>query len=260
MATNIHKTQPNVVFFDLEFGGLRQIYSPPEITVELSIILQPFTGRFTCTLFDDTGYAVEPHLWSEASSGVPGGFLQWGYKGENNTSSGRIPCLVESYKPVIGRNYFSLALEGKLTDVPSDYNSGGFNGTLERVVEEFGSKYNLTLDLKDPVSSSSLLGFSQDKTTEMREKEFHKQATETDTAFLARILERYGISKASDKVGYWAMVSADDDGTGGTSLRLRLTNREFAQNKYEWTVQDPDSVVIEWSPELNFISERSDRW
>ena len=64
--------QPNNLFFDLEIGGLRRIFEYPQIPMELSVILKPFAGTFSCTLMDDSGFAVEPHIWGAAQvQGVP---------------------------------------------------------------------------------------------------------------------------------------------------------------------------------------------
>ena len=140
-----------------------------------------------------------------------------------------------------------------MTHAGSEYTSGRFRGTLKQILADYSKKYDLTLALQDPVGAASLLGLSQDHTTELREKEFHKQANESDTAFLTRIMEAYGISEASGKAGYWMMSTSEPGPGGGTpQATLRLVNPQSAPHSYEWTVQAKDSTVIEWAPDIAF--------
>lgn len=253
-ALNTADTQPNNIFFDLEIGGLRRIYEMPQTPLALNVSLTPAIGRFSVSLLDDSGYDVEPYLWgAQGASGIPKGIVQWGYTGRLNVASPRIPFQLVRYAPTIGRNEFTLELEGFFTFSEADHNSGILHGTLKEIIETYSERYDLVVDL-DELGAASQLGLAQGPTTELKEKEFYKDATESDHSFLKRIVDKFGVSAADGKAGFWTMTTVDTDpSTGQPRAVLKIKNPERVPNEYTWRVQGEDSVVLSWAPDISFI-------
>ena len=256
--------QPLNIFFDFEIANsvLKRIYYLPNLPIDFTATIKTGLSTFTCSLFDDTGYDVEPYL--NFGEGSVKGFIQWGYSGTGfERKSQKMPFDLSGYNVAVGVNSFVLTIDGTFTHVEAVYNTTPMSGTLNQIITIFADRYNVDIDFDDDLviqgGNSFLKGLSQDHTTELKEEEFHKQASESDFAFIKRILGKFVVDKQG-KVGHPIYITHDPE-TSKTVLKIAnkekasrtiTTNSEVQELLY--VVQSPDSSVIEWAPELNFSS------
>jgi len=254
MAGLFAEGQPFNVFFRLDVGALQKIWINPNVPMSLDVTMKPGFYTFTAQLFDPTGFEVEPAFWTaiaSSESGLPQGIVQWGYTNFINLKSSEYNCIITRYFPTLGKNYFTLRLEGTITFVDSPLNTAALAGTLEEVIGLYASRYNTTIDADLNFSNIYLIevGNTGD-TTDFRKTRFHKEHAESDFQFLMRIVKRYALS--TDGVGKYYVYHTTVNGEDSLIIRNPEQAPE-ADADYVWVVQHPDSVVIDWSPEIDFV-------
>ncbi|MBX9690980.1 MAG: hypothetical protein K2Z81_01250 [Cyanobacteria bacterium] len=242
--------QPLGVFFDLELGGLKRIFSSPEVPVEMRMRNQlGGTCEVEFTLYDLTGAEVEPEIWNarDPQTNIPGGTFQFGYT--NGKQSNRIPFMIESYTPVFAGNAFVITLAG--SSILTPYVSSNQNsGTIQEILEKFCADHKLGLSI-DPALGPVYMqdvGYNDQGNTSKMEMRHHKWANESDAGYIERILS--WARDTQGKGGYRWHIGSDQNGLATLFVTRPLSTS--ASLRYE--VQAADSVVVEWKPDIDFSS------
>lgn len=249
--------QPSASIFDIELGDLKRIYTydpqGPATPMSLSLVERGSMGlgEVTFTLFDDTGYDIEPYFWLSRDiekNNAPIGRIRWGYsaQGEMKLSTWRNFQLI-GYNVAVGRNSFTITGSGLLTSATLIGGCNAYSGTWHECIDKIAAKHNYKLQIVPPVDESKILvPDPSGNTTELRIPRFNKIATDTDLTFLKSLIP-YAIS-ADGKRGYTLSVNTEND---QDTIRIQLP--EYAQKvDNDYIVQDKNSVVLEWSPNIQF--------
>lgn len=250
------KKAPTNAIFEIEIGGLSRIYEygPGEATVPMSFNLKETSamgvGTFTAVLFDDTGFDVEPHFWlarDESKGNAPMGRCRWGYTAQNGSDlSEWRSFMLQGYNTAIGHNYFTLTANGYLTSATTLIASNQYNGTLQECLEAVAKIHNYTLEVTPNIDLSKLKVMDPTgRTSEYRTATFSKTNEETDLSFVQRLVN-YAVSP-DGKVGYTLSFVTE----GGID-KMKLTLPENAPKTRRYVVQDKDSVVVSWNPNISF--------
>lgn len=250
------KNQPTNAIFELEIGGLTKIfdYGSGEATIPMSFNLKETNmmgmGTLTFVTFDDTGFDVEPHFWlakDENKGGVPIGRVRWGYTAQNgeNLSDWRTFQL-SNYNVSILDNFFTLTASGNLTAATPVMGCNQYTGTLNEVLKKFAEVHQYALEINPSIDDSKTKSPDQaGGTTEYKTAKFIKTNEETDLFFVQRLIP-YAMS-ADGKTGYVLSFVTEDD-----TEKMKVMLPENASSGNTYTVQDKDSVVIEWNPNISF--------
>lgn len=239
-------SQPLAVFFDIEMGGVRQIYRSPEIPMEFTFTLDE-SPSVSFTLFDITGGKVEPQIFQarDPVTKIPGGTFRFGYL--NGKQSQTWNFQLESYKPVFMGNAFAITVTGATLLTPmisTNQNSGTVKEILEKFCQNHKMKLNITPELG--VAYMQDVGYADSGSTGLCEMTHHKWIDESDLSYIARILQWARDSEG--KGGYRFFITNDDDGQN----ILNICRPQNMTPKYKYTVQAADSVVVSWEPDVSF--------
>lgn len=261
MTTPIYlpfKGQPLNVFFNLEMGSLSKIYKDPECPVDLMVDLNTSSdqvGQFTITLFDQTGWEVEPHYWESQKS--PGDWanatIQWGYLGNDSNISDlyKIECC--GYTLDVQKASFGLSLHGRMS-MAAITSSTPNGGTLEEIIKKFAKDNNWEYKGANPPFSTVHMmeyGSIERDSTEPTEMKHLKYPSEPDWSFLCRVLQ-YG-RDSENMGGYYPILKPTGSGANSpSSYELVVSKPSNDAPMWTYRVQDPNSTVIQWKPEINF--------
>lgn len=242
--------QPLMPFFELEFGGLKNIYQDPEIPMSMTFIQEVSSNlnKLDVRLLDASGADVEPEILNSLNDlGFFEGHFQFGYMQPRGIKSPRWTFQLDYYTPQFEPpNGFTIQLEG-LTNMGMAVSNNKVSGTVEEVIKKmadihFDGKYQIT----QPLSTDFMLetGYLDQDTTELREMKHTKMMTESDWNYVSRIL----------------MFARDQNGIGGYTAseqmingqRTLLIQRPLDPNQIEWTYDDQakECVIKRWQPSI----------
>jgi hypothetical protein len=233
-------------FFDLELGGLKQIYKNPNIPIDMTLTIDT-VWTVSMTLWDQTGFEVEPYIWqSKGGDGFTGKF-QFGYQ-KPNLQSPLIPFQITNYDSKVEENSFRLTILGNLDFRPNS-SCNQANGTVTTVFQKFCDTYGWTLQIDPPLGPSQMMetGRHNIESTELREMQFTKQANESDWSMIQRLV-RYCRS-STGKGGYSAHQSLDSN---GNKVLMVSQPKDGNQADFSYVVQTQDSEVVSWQPHVSF--------
>ena len=249
MSFNAALLQPMPVFFELQIAGLSEIYRYPEVPIDFRMsIKQGGVAEVEFTLKDLTGTQVEQHLWDAVDKNValPKGKFQFGYL--NGAQSPLFEFFIDDFIPVFSGNSFVITVVGSCPTLSPFLSNNQFSGTIQEILEKFCKVHSLELKVDPPFGASHMMdaGYNDNKSTTKTEMRHHKWANESDAGYLERILlfARDGEGKG----GYNWNIGQDKDGKQTLSV-FRPQNRGA---DLEYTVQDKDTVVIDWKPDISF--------
>lgn len=243
--------QPNNIYFRFEIGGrvLTIENKDTPISMDVNMKIGGFHD-FQVVLLDDTGCDVEPYIWSSMAGGgiggIPLGSLEWGYTAHIPEASKRYQIQISKYRPIIGRNLFMMQIQGNITYAMSHMRSSTLKGTLEECLDQYCARHNLDLD-KDELMPM-LVTDPTGETTQYREQVHVKQVNETDVGFIKRIVDQFARLPSGEGRFFIEHVT----GTGGGRDVLRVKNPQTLEVVRWYVVQEQDSVVYEWAPDLEF--------
>lgn len=244
--------QPLSVFFELEMGGMKRIYESPNIPVNFEFKLSTEEAHsVNFTLFDEAGWEVEPFIWNarDPDSGVPGGTFSFGYKGSANVESEKWSFQLEGYKPRFVNGAFSVNIWGTVNPATLMMSSNPASGTVEEIIKKITDAHGIEYEIDPPLGTKYMmdLGKTNRNTTEKREMKHSKQAGESDWRYINRLC--YWMRDQEGKCGYRPYLESIN---GKKTLRIVKGKDNTADYKY--VVQEKDTVVLDWSPDMNFTA------
>jgi hypothetical protein len=250
MILTSHLYQPLDVYFVLDIGELRKEIEPPEIPIDFSIEFDASDtkGNFSITLFDDVAHIVENAIIEnqEPEWGSRFAILQWGYRNVPNGESPPYKVMLDAYSLSMGRNYFTITLKGTTSTNLSAIVSHKIEGTLMECIEQYCQFHKLVHNISPPFDSLAMKELNKTgNTTEFTHGVYTRVENESDYAFLRRIIEKH----ARGVGGIGGYVMYEDPST--QTLHITTKESKFQEFYGTYKVQDKDSVVIEWSPNLD---------
>jgi hypothetical protein len=241
---DVTKLQPINTFYEVEMGGMSEIYRYPQHPVSMKVDLDVTkTGKVEFSLFDDTGFIVESYLWASGGKAR----IRWGYFHNGGMiASPFYNVILLNYKVVVGKNYFTLNVNGMLSGEAA-FESKAYSGTLHEVIDKFAKDYGYKVEFTPPISKKYLRGLDPSgKTTLIKDWEFRKPANKTDGAWIAEIIRQYARSE-SGVGGYDVIFTENKDG----EKVMRMVLADQVDNRWRWTVQEKNSNVLDWQPEID---------
>lgn len=239
--------QPLIVFFELNIGSLQKIYVGPEIPVAFKFVIEE-VPEVHFTLLDVTGYEVEPalHQSRNPDTGIATGTFRFGYLNGGKQSK-EWTFEVQNVMPKFIGDHFEIDVIGTICLTPM-VSTNQLSGTLREILERVSEIHGMELKILPEFGTEYMMdvGYNDSKSTAMREMVHHKLADETDMAYVERILEfaRDGEGKG----GYRYFIISGKDGRP----MLAITKAKNAGPNYEYRVQDKESVVLKWEPEISY--------
>lgn len=241
---DVTKLQPVNTFYEVEIGGLKNIYHYPQHPLSLRVELDVGqSGLVNFQLFDDTGFIVEFHLWASGGKAK----LRWGYFHEGREISSPVyDVQLINYKVIVGRNSFTFDVHGSLTGEHL-WESNSYSGTFHEVVEEFAEHYGYKVEYTPPVSKQYLRGIDPSgETTLVKDWEFRKPAHLPDGRWISEVVRQYARSEEG-KGSYDLVFTQDEDG----NKLMRIVLSDSVDNRWKFVVQDVDTNVVDWQPEID---------
>lgn len=241
---DVTKLQPINTFYEVEIGGLSEIYRYPQHPVSLKVDLDVTqTGKIEFSLFDDTGFIVESYLWASGGRAR----IRWGYFANGSMiASPFYKVILLNYKVVVGKNYFTLNVNGML-DGEYLFESKAYSGTLHEVIDEFAKDYGYKVEFTPPISKKYLRGIDPSgKTTLIKDWIFKKPANSPDGKWISDVIRQY--ARSEDGVGGYDVIFTQD-ANGDKLMRIVLADK--VDNKWRWVVQEKNSNVLDWQPEID---------
>ena len=245
--------QPLNVFFDLTIGGISKIYQNPDMPIRFEYFNSGDQNTVTIQLFDETGFWVEPALWSSAQTGIggaPGGYFQFGYQGKNPHKSQVYQFSAASIKPVKQDNSYVITIVGSLCQsIHTSANS--INGTLKECLMQFAKIHNLQLNVVPEFEPHYMRdgGVTDSDSTALSERIFNKWMNESDWSFINRII-KWG-RDANDNAGYKVSITSVNS---TQMLNVSRTQTGSIAPDLKFVVEAPDTTVISWSPDIDLLS------
>jgi hypothetical protein len=244
--------QPFNVFFDLQIGGFQRTYAAPDNTnIMMDFDISAENNQVILTLFDATGKEVQDAIWNavDPQSGVIGGSFQFGYLGSNPKQSIRYKFQLEDFIPKQVNNSFIITLIGFVLLSPI-ISTNQYSGTIEEMLTKIAQTHNMTLNIDPPFGTFYMQdsGYVDKDSTDLMEMQHIKWVTESDWAFICHVID--WAKDQSGKGGYRAYITNDENGNSV----LNICRPQLSSAAYTFTVQDPDTTVIEWSPDVNFCA------
>lgn len=246
--------QPINAFFNIEIGGKTRIFDPPDIPLDFSIAIGAtgITTHINMTFFDQSGEEIEPYIWKSAQmneEGMARGTLRWGVLGDTIQVSDVYPFEAPDYVIDVQDNCFALRIVAAMAMGPH-MSVGKLHGTVEEIIDDFCSVhgYQKKIDPAFGINYMLDVGYIGKDTTDKRELQYQKAADEPDWAFLRRIIPF--ARDGENRGGYRIMEDVDKDG----QKMLRIYRPDDSDADYVFKVQDPDSTVIRWKPNINFTA------
>lgn len=245
--------QPLNVFFELKLGALERIYEYPNIPLsfELKFGGNNKLGLAVITLFDEVGLEVEPYIWAERVRGtkVVEGTFKFGYTVPEGIESEEYTFHLHNYRPRYKDRTWSHTLYCFVTSLEVAMSSNQYCGTLEEIIDKMCSNYNWQKQINPPFGKEYMLdaGGNDKDTTEPSERRFISPNTESDWRGLTRLL--YYARDKNGKSGYRAVVQDVD---GAPTLVITRGGKN-AKADYFYDLDDPDSTVLDWDPDVNFV-------
>lgn len=206
-------------------------------------------GVINITLYDLTG-AVEHAIYESASpeTGVAGGTFSFGYL--NGKRSQTYSFDIESYQPAFVGNAFMISINATTLLSPFISNNP-YSGTVMDVLQKMADNHNMTLKVDPPFGTEFMqdIGYTDVDTTAATEMVHTKWVNDSDAEFINRLLQ--WARDAEGKGGYkYAII---DGGDGKAVLNINKA-KESSSGDFKYIVQDEESVVVAWRPEINFSS------
>lgn len=246
---NSAQFQPIQVFFDLQIGQLQQIYQSPQLPVSMRFEMGG-TPIVTFNLFDETGFQVEQAFKQNRNQdGFAQAKFRWGYNASNTSyDSGYYDFFLDKCKPSFGNNSFSWLLTGS-TNLSHINSNNKMSGTLQEIVDKFCQIHNLQSQIDPPFGTTYLkdTGYIDADSTELVEMQHTKMVTENDWRYLLRIIEW-----ARDQNGRGGYRVAIVSQNGQQTLKIVRPGDSSMSSSLTYKVQDQDSVVIKWEPDMDF--------
>lgn len=241
---NVAKIQPVNAFYEVRLGSLSEIYRYPQHPLNMRVTLDVSkTGQVEFSMFDDTGFIVESNLWASGGRAQ----IKWGYFDQGREiASPLYDIIILKYKVVVGNNYFTINISGTI-EGEYLFESKAYSGTLQEVIDQFAEDYGYELEINPPISKQYLRGLDPSgKTTLIKDWEFKKPANVSDGKWITEVIRRY--ARSDSGVGpYDVIFTQKEDG----QKLMRIVLADAVDNKWHWTVQDKESVVVDWQPDID---------
>jgi hypothetical protein len=244
--------QPLNIFFNLDVGGLSNIYLKPDIPMEFHFKQGGQQGEgaglFDITLLDETGQMVEPFLWNnrDPQSNYIKAQCQFGYQGAIPNVSPAYNMKVTDYKVSFLDNAFAINIQGSM--VPEAMSSSNqYSGTVMDILNQYCKTYGLSLNVNPAFGINYMqnTGHTSRDTTAGTEMFHVKWVNESDWAYINRIC-----NFARDQQGQLGYSVSHDTSDGNNTLNV--SNLVNTNSNYVYNVQAKDSVVVAWQPSLAF--------
>lgn len=249
MPFNAVPYQPLDTFFNLTMGGMSNIYQDPNIPIDFNLTIERGgSSNFEMTLFDWTGYEVEPNIWRSRDpiTGIPGGTFSFGYKGKADVASDELSFQLASYGVKWNKGDFTVNMVGTSLLTPL-ISSNQYNGTIPTLLQDWCNIHGCTLNISPDLGTEYMqeIGVNNSNTTKRREMRHSKYMDESDWAYILRIVSF--CRDKSGKGGYAASLSSK-----GGQPTLNITRPDENSSPSRYIIQDADTNVVNWEPNIDF--------
>lgn len=249
-----HQFQPLNTFFEITLGSLNNIYQTPDIPIEFEINFKAGGGfgEWRMQLFDNSGFEVEPYIYEAFLNSSKGSYasigLRWGYTAQIHYEAEFVKGSIIQYHNSVERNSFVITLNGTVADATPLSASNQYTGTALEVLNTYAVLHDYILIIDPPPDVELMMNVDETngKTTEYREAVLTKQGHETDFRFIDRVVNTLiAPGGKSPYIAYYTNIN------GQNILEVKMP--EVTAVEYTYIVQDRDSVVVEWRPEIDFL-------
>lgn len=253
------RPQPQVIFFDLEIGSLKNIHTKKTQKLDIPVSFS-FThelgglGTFEMVFNDLTGKKVANKI---VDTDKPIGYVQFGYEGDEPLKSPRISFVPTKLVPSFGPNCFSISFGGMVLG-PMALQTGLTSGTFQENVTLLSDKYKEQLPyfkgirIDPPIDAGQMkeIGTFDKDTTVPQEFQFMKHASEVDWNFLLRLC-KYA-KDADGNSGYVLVPKNIKDEE--CELLITIPGKGSDVKKYGYTYPSREGNVIDFIPDIDYVS------
>jgi hypothetical protein len=245
------------VIFEVEINGLSKIFTNdggdgnPKIPISFKFTetSDVGTGGVVMVFNDRTGGEVDKYIWTlgqgqNTLSNI--GRFRFGYSYPELMSEW-IGFLLQNYTVANGKNNFVLTLTGTGTPQTGFMGNNAIEGTLEECIEKYAEIHgNINVIFNPPFDKTEIVELdNQGRTSEYKERRFTQPADQTDAAFVDYLIRNFAAAPGTKK-GYQIYRYSRD---GIEYMECFIPDAAKVMGKY--LVQDSDTPVISWSPEVS---------